>query len=139
MRTILVLATAAVFVALSALHLFWASGGRAGSSAAVPQIDGTAAFNPSAAATVVVALALFAAAGVVLLAGGAIRLPVASWVSSASASVLAAVLAVRAVGDFRLAGFFKSRGGGRFAELDTFVYSPLCLARATAIVFIVST
>jgi hypothetical protein len=137
MRSLMVLATTSVFLGLGMLHLYWASGGRAGSGAAVPRVDGSAAFSPTPAATVIVALALFAAAGVVALAGGAIRLPLPRWMMTGAASVLAAILALRAVGDFRLVGFFKTRGEGRFAELDTFVYSPLCLALAGAIAFII--
>ena len=139
MGSFLVLATTLIFIGLGGLHLFWANGGRAGSGAAVPQIDGSAAFTPSAGATVAVALALFAAAAVVATAGGTLRLPLPGWMSTIAASALAAILAARAVGDFRLVGFFKSRGEGRFADLDTFVYSPLCLALAGAIIFIILT
>lgn len=139
MRSFVVFATSFMFLALGGLHLFWACGGRAGMGAAVPHIDGTAAFKPSPVATLAVALALFAAAGVVALAGGALRLPLPGWIGTFAAWALAAVLTMRAVGDFRLVGFFKSRGGGRFAELDTLVYSPLCLTLASAILFIILT
>jgi hypothetical protein len=41
-----------------------------------------------------------------------------------------AVLAARAVGDFRLVGLFKRVRGTRFARYDSLVYTPLCLALA---------
>ena len=139
MRNVLLFATTGTFAALGALHLYWAGGGRFGAGAAVPQVGGAAAFAPSAAGTVAVAIALFAAALVVALAGGALRLPVPSWIGTLGATILAAILAARAVGDFRLVGFFKRAGEGRFAELDTFVYSPLCLALASSILVILAT
>ncbi len=73
------------------------------------------------------------------LAGGAWRLPIPGWIVTASASLLATILALRAVGDFGFVGFFKTRGDGRFAELDTWVYSPLCLALAISILVILAT
>ena len=54
-------------------------------------------------------------------------------------SLLAFVFAARAIGDFGLVGFFKTRGDGAFARLDTWVYSPLCLILAAAIGTIVAT
>ena len=44
--------------------------------------------------------------------------------------VLAAAMLLRALGDFRYVGFFKRVRTGRFAELDTKFYTPLCLALA---------
>ena len=43
------------------------------------------------------------------------------------------ILLPRAVGEFRLVGFFKRVRGSGCARLDTFVYSPLCLALAVGI------
>jgi glyoxylase-like metal-dependent hydrolase (beta-lactamase superfamily II) len=48
---------------------------------------------------------------------------VLSWLCYA----LALGLFARAVGDFRYVGFFKKVRGSRFARMDTFLYSPLCL------------
>jgi hypothetical protein len=48
------------------------------------------------------------------------------------AYVLALVFALRALGDFRFVGFFKSMGDEPFRSWDTWLYSPLCLAIAAA-------
>jgi hypothetical protein len=48
------------------------------------------------------------------------------------AYVLALVFALRAMGDFRFVGFFKSMGDEPFRSWDTWLYSPLCLAIAVA-------
>lgn len=123
-------AIAAVLLLLSALHLFWAFGGRWGIGVAVPIVDGRPAFEPSAAASIVVAIGLACAALVALTRGGLIPSPLpdaaAQWMSIA----LAAIFFARAVGDFRLVGFFKRVRRTRFATWDTRLFSPLCLLLA---------
>lgn len=41
---------------------------------------------------------------------------------------VADAMLLRAVGHFRLVGFFKKITGSRFARLDTMLFSPLCMA-----------
>lgn len=99
-----------------------------GQGATVPELGGRPRFVPSRGATLAVAAALAGAAVVVLLRVEAIVLPVLP--PSASrwlAAGLGAVFVLRSIGDFRLVGFFKSVRNTRFAEWDTWVYSPLCL------------
>ena len=50
-----------------------------------------------------------------------------------AAWLIAAVFALRAIGDFRYVGFFKRVRGSKFARLDTLAYSPLCTALALLI------
>ena len=50
----------------------------------------------------------------------------------AAAYVLALVFALRAIGDFRYVGFFKSLGDDPFRAWDTWLFSPLCLVVALA-------
>jgi hypothetical protein len=119
--TTLASTTAAIFAFLGLLHFYWALRGGSGSSAAIPEIDGVPAFTPSKAATVAVGLVLLFTAAIVLLR---VELLMAG---------AAAVLVLRAIGDFRLVGFFKRVRGSRFARLDTLVYSPLCLALGIAL------
>jgi hypothetical protein len=113
--------TATIFVFLGLLHFYWAVGGRSGKSAAIPEIDGVPAFRPSKAAMAVVGLALLGTAAIVLLQ---VQLLLAG---------AAAVLLLRAIGDFRLVGFFKRRRDSAFARMDTRLYSPLCLALGAAL------
>ncbi len=125
----LVLATALAL--LAALHLYWAAGGQWGLDAAVPtepKTGGQPTFRPGPLATLAVAVLLLAAALVALAAAGRIALPVPHGLVRFGIWALAVVFLVRAVGDFRYAGFFKRVRGTRFAEMDTKLYSPLCLA-----------
>jgi len=65
-----------------------------------------------------------------------VSLPVPHSVLSWFTRALALVLLLRAIGDFRLVGFFKRIRGSRFARLDTVLYSPLCLALSAGVVAI---
>jgi len=122
----------AIFVALSALHVFWAAGGRAGGGAAIPRQRGEALFTPSPLATLAVAAALVAAALVTAAAAGWLGRGMPVRIGRPLAYVLALVFALRAVGDFRYVGFFKSLGDDPFRSWDTWLFSPLCLAIALA-------
>ena len=117
----LALATAAIFTFLALMHFYWALGGGGGNSAAIPEINGAPAFKPSRWATAAVGLVLLATAAIVLI-------HVKVLIAGASA-----VLILRAIGDFRLVGFFKRVRGSRFARMDTLLYSPLCLALGAAL------
>ena len=60
--------------------------------------------------------------------GSAVRTPV----TAVASGVLAAIFALRALGDFRFLGFFKTVQGTPFAHYDTWVYSPICAGLAIA-------
>ncbi len=115
------------FAGLSGLHVYWACGGTWGKAAAVPAWKGRAAFAPSPFATGMVALGLAGCAIVVAALAGWLLLPVGGGSIRGLGYALALLFLARAIGDFRLVGFFKRLRGTRFATLDTLVYSPLCL------------
>lgn len=117
----LAILTAAVFAFLALLHFYWAARGVSGNSAAIPEVNGVPAFKPSRAGTAAVGLVLLTTATIVLLD---VQLLIAG---------AAAVLVLRAIGDFRLVGFFKRPNPSRFARMDTRYYSPLCLALGAAL------
>ena len=118
------------FLTLSLWHVYWLLGGRVGLDVAIPEVDGKSVFQPSAAATFVVAVVLAMCALLFAATAEIIPLPVSHPVLTWLTRVLAVVLLLRAIGDFRLVGFFKRIRDTRFARLDTVLYSPLCLALA---------
>jgi hypothetical protein len=139
---------AALFAVLGAVHVYWAAGGQWGAAAAFPDEwrkpltgpsvgRGLGLHRPTPLGTLAVALALFAAAGVMLGRVGA--LPGVPWlppwvfpqvVFTLGTWVLAALFLARAIGDFRTIGLFKQRRGTVFATWDTRLFSPLCLGIA---------
>lgn len=136
---------AAVFAVLGGIHVFWAAGGKWGAAAAFPdewrgpephvgEAPGLRLPRPTPRGTLVVALALFAAAAVMLGRVGWLPLfpwrPAwifPQWMFTVATWVLAVLFIARAIGDFRTLGFFKTRSQGRFAWWDTRLFSPLCL------------
>ena len=139
MQRILAAGLIAIFVALSALHVFWAAGGRAGGGAAIPRTAGRALFAPGPLVTLAVAAALVAAALVTAAAAGWLGRGMPLRIGRPLAYVVALVFALRAVGDFRYVGFFKSLGDDPFRSWDTWVFSPLCLAIGLAALTVAST
>lgn len=114
---------AAVLEALSLLHLYWAGGGEWGFSSSLPKTPaGVPLIRPGSAACIAVAFALAAAAGLALWNSFRWRTP--------ALYAVAAVFALRTLGDFRYLGWSKQIHGTDFATLDTWLYSPLCLVLA---------
>ncbi len=119
-----------VLAFLAAMHLYWLARGSRDLGAVVPEVDGKPAFRPGPGSTLAVAALLLAAAALVTLCAGIWTLPVPGWLPRIGTWGVAAVLAARAVGDFRLVGFFKRVRGTEFARRDSRLYTPLCAALA---------
>lgn len=124
------LLTALVLLGIGLLHAHWALVGPMASAAAIPSVDGQASFKPSATATFAVAVALIVAAWQVAAQSGALPGLVPAWATLWICRALAAIFFARAVGDFRLVGFFKTVRDSSFAYWDTRLYSPLCVLLA---------
>jgi hypothetical protein len=127
----------AIFLLLSLLHGYWLCGGHFGLAAAIPEQDGHLAFTPSNAATFAVATALFGCALLVAALAGWLALPLPPGILSKLGYGLAVLFFLRAVGDFKLMGFFKRVRGTRFSRFDTFLYSPLCLLLAFGLLIVI--
>lgn len=116
-------ALAALMVCIAGLHFYWAAGGAWGVRAAIPTLPGDverALFKPGRRPTIAVAALFLAGAGVAM-----------GWLLADLRAILlrlmAAVFALRAIGEFRYVGFFKSVRETHFAYWDTRLFSPLCL------------
>jgi hypothetical protein len=79
-----------------------------------------------------VAAALFAAMLVVLGRLKMLGAVVPGWIFYWGTWAIALLFLLRAIGDFRYVGFFKSVSGTAFARWDTILFSPLCLFIAVA-------
>jgi hypothetical protein len=120
----------AVFAALSMFHLYWAAGGTLGKRATVPEIAGKHAFNPSPVSTILVAIALLIAMLIILGRLGVLGKSVPQWVFRWGTWGISVLFFLRAVGEFKLVGFFKLVRDTEFARWDTWLFSPLCLVIA---------
>jgi Protein of unknown function (DUF3995) len=122
-----------IFLALSGLHIYWGFSSLFGKkdinmSAVVPEINGKAAFKPSTFATFIVAIWLL---GFAKLSGfnliPSISFQYFSSIIPWGNLAIAIIFLVRAVGDFKMVGFFKKIKNTKFAKNDTKYYSPLCI------------
>ncbi|TGK07818.1 DUF3995 domain-containing protein [Leptospira semungkisensis] len=132
-KTISVL-TGSVLFFLSSLHIFWAFGGRIGYFSAIPEIGGKPAFTPSRSLTLLVALALFCFGMVAFWSGGFLSLENSN--SRWFAFGISLLFFGRAIGDFKLVGFFKKIRSTRFAKNDDYLYSPVCILLSIAYFFL---
>jgi len=130
MLTVVAIALIAILVAIALVHVYWAFGGRYARVAAIPEVRGGPAFDPGPLSTLLVALALLACAALVGAAAGFIKTTVDPVVLQRMCYAVSALFLLRAIGDFRLVGYFKTVRGSRFAWLDSVLYSPLCLLMA---------
>ena len=135
-RIVLGILLTAIFTSLGLLHVYWAIAGIAEISVGVPSVDGKPLFTPSRFSTLVVAAALFTAALVISGTLGWLGSFIPAIVFRVMTLGISIVFLVRAVGDFRYVGFFKSVKGSGFAYWDTCLYSPLCLIIAAAAFFV---
>ena len=125
---VLAIVVGAAFAALGVWHFAMALAPRGRERAAVPSVNGRPLFVPSASATAAVGVGLWLCGVLVISTAGVIALGLSSRVQTTLCMALAFALLLRAVGDFRYVGFFKSLRGTRFAVMDTWCYSPICLA-----------
>lgn len=131
------IALAGILTALAAVHLAWALGAKSPGTATVPtRGDGQLVFRPGRAATfAVAALLLFAA--VILLGDVGILAPIGPRILyRVGVWWIGAVFLLRAIGDFRYVGIFKRERATRFAQLDSRIYTPLCVALAVGTFYV---
>ena len=131
---IVVYVAAFLLLAVSALHVYWAIGGRWGSSAALPAKPGSARplFVPRLPETIGVAVVLAALSVVLLIQAGEVPSIAENGLTRWGVGIAAGVFALRVVGDFRYLGLFKRIKGTSFAYWDSRLYIPLCLYLAVA-------
>jgi hypothetical protein len=134
--TSVAIALAFVLSVLALLHVAWAIRGMDGQSVTIPKVAGRPAFVPSRASALLVAAALFSAAGVALLQGGVVRSVLPARLVAVCACAAGAAFLLRAIGDFRLVGFFKRVRGTDFARWDYFCFAPLCILIGSAFLYL---
>ncbi|MGT2510290.1 DUF3995 domain-containing protein [Cupriavidus basilensis] len=139
-----------IYLLLAGVHVYWALGGSLAKDAAVPRIprkvspgEGAAAvaamvpaFTPSRTGTLMVAVGLAVVASMVAARAGLFAAPSTGPLLQWAIGLVAVAMLARAVGDFRLVGFFKRITGSPFARLDTRVYSPLCAVLAAGLAYV---
>jgi hypothetical protein len=130
---------ALIFTAIAALHIYWAAGGRKWADAVLPEMPGSTKklFIPGKLMTLAVAGGLLFFA---FISCGAVSL-FSNYLSDRffvyGNAVIGIIFLLRAVGDFKYAGFFKKVKDTVFAKNDTKYFAPLCIV-ISAIAFLIS-
>lgn len=117
-----------LFFVLSAIHFYWAFGGKAGMDNVVPVNEkGKRMLNPGPAACTIVGLFLVGFAVLFLNKVEQLRFDIPRWLYQYGILGISAIFLLRAIGDFKYVGFGKKIKNTAFAVLYTKYYSPLCL------------
>ena len=118
-----------IFLTLGIIHFYWVLGGKWGLKNAIPtkKENEDINFKPSTFATFLVGLFLTTFACFYLLQTNILGLKLPSW-SKYFLWILPTIFLIRAIGDFKYVGFFKSIKSTLFAKWDRILFSPLCLA-----------
>ena len=121
-----------IFIAIALLHFYWAFGGNWGMEDAIPDQFKNKFFDPkfklvNTLATFAVAIGLLAFAAITASNSPTIDFGLKPELIKIGTVIIAGIFLFRAIGDFRIVGFFKKEKTGGFAEKDSKIYSPLCL------------
>jgi hypothetical protein len=117
-----------IFLALSGIHFYWGMGGRWAADAAIPvSTDNVKVMHPGLVSCFIVATGLLAMGIFMLAKADAIQLYLPAWLDDYGARMIGILFIMRAFGDFRYVGFFKTIRRTEFARMDTRYYTPFCL------------
>jgi hypothetical protein len=126
-----------IFVALAAIHIYWAVGGKSRASASIPTNEkGIPVMKPGFMDCLAVAAGLFCFGVFVLLRSEILFLSLPGWLFNYGLWLISAIFFFRAIGEFKYVGFFKKIKNTRFGQMDTKYYSPLCLLIAVLTVIL---
>lgn len=113
---------------IAAIHFYWLVGGKWGIANALPASPkGELVLKPRMLETLTVALGLTFMAFLHLAQTEIVMVNLPDWINNYGLKAIAAIFLIRAIGEFRYVGFFKKIKNTKFAQLDTWFYSPLCV------------
>ncbi len=129
LQSILIFINTLIFLLISLLHVYWAFGGKWAMNAVIPTKTGSQEkmFQPGIMATLIVAIGLLLFAMLMLANLDWFNQFINKKYIGYATIVIASIFLLRAIGDFKYAGFFKRIKDTDFARNDTRIYSPLCL------------
>jgi Protein of unknown function (DUF3995) len=129
MQTILSIILIIIFLFLAGIHFYWGLGGKWGMDAALPKTaNNENTMNPGIFGCFIVGFALLSVAVFVLIKVNFLEISIPYFILKYAPHILAIIFFLRAIGDFKYAGFTKKIRNTAFAINDTKYYSPLCLA-----------
>lgn len=117
-----------ILLVLGIIHFNWVIGGEFGFSESLPTKEsGERVLNPKKIDSAIVGIGLTMFGVFYLLKSGVIELNLPEWIMKYGSWIIPIIFILRAMGDFKYVGFFKSVKKTKFGKLDTQFFSPLCL------------
>jgi hypothetical protein len=127
MITLVIYLNVLIFVLLSALHFYWAFGGKWALASSVPELTNKKPlFNPGIFGSLFIAFGLLIFAFITYFQLDIFSILIGEYIDYATVCI-ALIFFIRAIGDFRYVGLFKKIKGTPFAINDSKIYIPLCL------------
>lgn len=125
---ILSLLLSMLFIVLGLIHFNWVIGGTFGFKESLPtKENGERVLNPKKIDSAFVGIGLTTFGIFYILKSGLIEYHLPEWIMKYGGWVIPIVFLLRAIGEFKYVGFFKSIKNTDFGKLDTKLFSPLCL------------
>ncbi|RDI14652.1 DUF3995 domain-containing protein [Flavobacterium sp. AG291] len=123
-----ILINTVIFIMLSFIHVYWAINGSLGKEDVIPTLpDGKAVFEPGIVGTFAVAALLGIFAFVTVGDLGIYNDYLSDDFIKYATLAIGILFLLRAIGDFKYVGFFKTIKETLFAKNDSRYFSPLCL------------
>ena len=137
MQATIIMLVCLLLASISLIHVYWAFGGKWAVDSVIPMQDNKPLFKPGFFGSMIVAVLLVIAIGVILSFIELLKIPFLSQTLSYYGTIaLGVVFLFRAIGDFKFLGFFKKIKDSNFAKWDTRIHSPLC-AFLSALIFLI--
>ncbi len=137
MITVLIYLNTLIFVLLSALHFYWAAGGKWALVSSIPiSTTEKPLFKPGRIGTLIVAIGLLIFSLVIYFQLARFYPTTHPYLDYATL-VIAFIFLARTIGDFKYIGLFKKVKTTSFAINDTKIYIPLCFYLALSCLLIV--
>lgn len=117
-----------IFITLGLIHFNWVFGGTFGFAESLPTKEsGERVLNPKKMDSAIVGIGLTAFGIFYFLQTGFVEYELPTWVMTYGGWIIPAIFLLRAIGEFKYVGFFKSVKTTTFGRLDTKLFTPLCL------------
>ncbi|WP_194766205.1 DUF3995 domain-containing protein [Tamlana sp. I1] len=116
-----------VFIGLGLIHFNWFFGGKFGFAEALPTKEtGERVLNPKKIDSAIVAIGLTLFGMFYILKSGLVPWQLPQGIIKYASWIIPLIFILRALGEFKYVGFFKTVKNTTFAKYDTKFYSPLC-------------
>ena len=117
-----------ILIGLGMIHFNWVIGGKFGFSESLPtKKNGERVLNPKKIDCAIVGFGLTVFGIFYIFKSGLIEFNLPEWIMTYGSWIIPIIFLLRAVGEFKYVGFFKSVKKTDFGKLDTKFFSPLCL------------